>query len=225
MHTDAAISMVEQRLAAAGDRTRAAGMAAYLKTDMPVYGVRKPDIVPITRSLVATHPPADAGSYVDVVRSLWRRPHREVKYVAIGYARGFPQFIAIDALALYEELIVDGAWWDLVDEVAIHLVGVVLEDDRPAVTPLVRAWVDSPDLWLRRTSIICQVGRRAAVDTGLLADACRRNLDDRDFFIRKAIGWALRDLSRTDPTWVRSFVTDHREAMSGLSLREATKYL
>ena len=128
-------------------------------------------------------------------------------------------------LPLYRRLIVEGAWWDLVDDVAIKLVGGALEAERHLVTPVVRAWITDTDMWLRRTSIICQVGHKAVTDTDLLADACVPNMADTEFFIRKAIGWALRDYARTDPEWVRDFVDAHRADMAGLSIREATKHL
>ena len=114
---------------------------------------------------------------------------------------------------------------DLVDEAAIKLVGRSLSKDPERVTPVVEAWIDDDDLWLRRTAIICQVGRKADVDQPLLARSCGRNLADTDFFIRKAIGWALRDHAREDPEWVAAFCEANRSEMSGLSYREATKHL
>ena len=88
-----------------------------------------------------------------------------------------------------------------------------------------RAWIDDRDLWLRRTSIICQVGHKESTDEGLLFDACASRLHEGEFFIRKAIGWALREYAKTDPDAVRAFVDNHRDEMSGLSIREAAKHL
>ena len=200
-------------------------MAAYLKTSMPFYGVQKPGRVPIVKGLAADFAPPDRAGYEAMVDALWELPHREEKYVAIGYAKAFPEYIDLGSMPLYERLIVDGAWWDLVDDVAIKLVGGALEADHDAVEPVIRSWISHGDLWLRRTSIICQVGHKSGADVALLGDACAPNLADTDFFIRKAIGWALRDHARTDPAWVRAFVDEHRDEMSGLSVREATKHL
>ena len=200
-------------------------MAAYMKTDMPFYGVQKAGRTPIVRALVRTFPPADRGEYEACVRALWYLDHREEKYLALGYARGFEAHIDAASVPLHRELIVTGAWWDLVDETAIKLVGVALRKDHDRMSSIVRRWSTDDDLWLRRTSIICQVGSKAETDVELLAHACRENMEDREFFIRKAIGWALRDHARTDAEWVRAFVDGHRDRLSPLSVREATKHL
>lgn len=198
-------------------------MAAYMKTTVPFHGVRKGDLAPILARIVADHPPSDREEYEIAVRALWHMPHREERYLAIGYARHFAEYIDPESLALYEFMIVDGGWWDLVDETAIHLVGPLLEE--PAAARRIREWITAEDLWLRRSAIICQTQRKHDTDTALLAEACLSNLQATDFFIRKAIGWALRAYSRSDPGWVNEFVRLHRGEMSGVSLREATKYL
>ena len=129
-----------------------------------------------------------------------------------------------DAMPLWESLIRAGAWWDVVDDIATHLVrDTVLA--HPTVEGLrLRDWAGSDSLWVRRAAIICQVGARERLDQSLLTDVIEPNIDDPDFFSRKAIGWALRDHARTDPDWVRAFVTAH-PALSGLSRREALKHL
>ncbi len=130
-----------------------------------------------------------------------------------------------DLVPLYDHFVVTGAWWDHVDAVAIALLGPILRADRPTVEPVVRGWITDADLWRRRTSIIIQNGAKAATDDDLLADAIVGNLDDRDFFIRKAIGWALRERAKSDPDWVRAFVATHADRLSPLSRREAMKHL
>ncbi len=108
----------------------------------------------------------------------------------------------------------------------MHLVGAALQADRAAPTPVLRDWATDPEsLWLRRTAVMCQVGAKAEVDRDLLRFAIEANLDDRTFWLRKAIGWALRDHARTDPDWVRAEVARLGDRLSGLSRREATKHL
>lgn len=102
---------------------------------------------------------------------------------------------------------------------------VALEREPQVEGLRMREWAEDEHLWVRRSSIICQVGRRERVDLDLLAATIEPNLGDRDFFIRKAIGWALRDAARTHPDWVRAYVGRHAEALSGLSRREALKHL
>ena len=122
-------------------------------------------------------------------------------------------------------MLTTGAWWDVVDDVAAHLVGPLLLEHHSTVEPAVRSWATDEDRWLRRTSVIAQLGAKDRTDLDLLTHAIERNLDDCDFFLRKAIGWALRQHAHTDPDWVRSFVAAHDDRISGLSRREALKHL
>ncbi|MEO7058895.1 MAG: DNA alkylation repair protein, partial [Lapillicoccus sp.] len=162
------------------------------------------------------------------IRALWvEATHREEWYAAIALARHhhYRMWVDSDAIPLWRNLIETGAWWDVVDELATHLVRAAVEGE-PAIEGLrMREWAVADHLWVRRAAIICQVGRGDGLDQGLLTDAIEPNLGDRDFFVRKAIGWALRDHAHTDPAWVREFVTTHEEGLSGLSRREAMKHL
>jgi 3-methyladenine DNA glycosylase AlkD len=120
------------------------------------------------------------------------------------------------ALPMYEELIVTGAWWDLVDEVATRLVGEL-------ELGFLRSWAVDPDLWKRRTAIIAQITRKDRTDAELLFDCIEPNRGDREFFIRKAIGWALREYSKVDPDAVVRYCATHE--LSPLSRREALRIL
>ncbi|MGI9667631.1 MAG: DNA alkylation repair protein [Acidimicrobiia bacterium] len=219
------ITLVQTRLAAAADPEKAAPMAAYLKTEMPFYGVQKAGRTPIVRELVSSYPPQTRIAYEANIRALWALPHREEKYVALSYARAFNSFVTIDSVPLYRALIVDGAWWDLVDEAATKLVGRVVLTERDEAGPIVTKWVGDEDMWLRRTSIVCQLGHKEQTDRSLLDEACGANLSDREFFIRKAIGWALREFAKTDPAWVMEWVALNENEISGLSRREALKHM
>ena len=225
MDTQGLTHAARSGLAAVSDPEKAGPMAAYLKTDMPFYGVQKAGRVPVMRKLKLEFPPQNRDEYELATLALWRLEHREEKYLAIGYARAFEDFVVFDSMPLYEQMITEGAWWDLVDGLASWLVGSVLLKERNRTEPVMRSWITSEDMWLRRTSIICQLSHKADTDTLLLADACTENMSDPEFFIRKAIGWALREYAKTNPDWVRAYVRDHQGEMSGLSLREATKHL
>jgi 3-methyladenine DNA glycosylase AlkD len=219
------VRSVEAELEGAANPAKAGPMATYMKTDMPFYGVQKAGRTPILRRLKRDYAPENASDYHDVVVALWEQPHREEKYLALGYAGAFDEFINPTAMALYQRLIAEGAWWDFVDETAARLVGRVLFRERSCTEPTIRSWIDDDDMWLRRTSIICQLKHKGDTDTVLLADACTANLADKEFFIRKAIGWSLREHAKADPDWVRRYVETNRDDLSGLSYREATKYL
>lgn len=220
-----AVSYVRESLEAVADASKAGPMAAYMKTDMPFYGVQKAGRTKITRELTRRFPPANRNEYHGLVRSLWSLPHREEKYIALSYARAFGVYVDVASVPLFKTLIVEGAWWDLVDEAATKLVGNALQKESASVTPIVTPWISDENMWLRRTSIICQLGRKAATDTELLELACVTNFWDTEFFIRKAIGWSLREYAKTEPGWVRRFVEAHEDEMSGLSRREAMKHL
>lgn len=225
MNTEALTEFTTEGLAAVADPEKAAPMAAYMKTDQPFYGVQKAGRTLIYGEIIERFPPRDRAEYKEAVLALWGQPHREQQYLALDYAKAFPQYVTLSSVPLYRRLIVDGAWWDLVDDIAVKLVGSVLFNQRKRTTPKVRAWIDHKNLWLRRTAIIAQIGHKADTDETLLFDACAARLHESDFFIRKVIGWALREYAKTNPDEVRAFAVDNRDDMSGLSFREATKHL
>lgn len=221
----AMVARAQAELSARAVPADAGPMQAYMKTDMPFYGVKKKARTEVERILAREYPATDREDYRMAVEALWELPHREEKYLAIAYARAFPLFIAFPHLDLYERLVVEGAWWDLVDEVAAHLVGALVRSDRGPMRPVLGGWIDGDDMWLRRTAIICQLRHRADTDAEVLFDFCRRRAHDREFFIRKAIGWALREYARTDAEAVRAFLERHGDELSGLSRREASRHL
>ena len=225
LDADALTALAARRLAAAANPDKAAPMAAYMKTDQPFYGVQKPARTEIFNELIERFPPADRYDYQAAVLALWGRRHREEQYLALGYAKAFPRYVTLSSIPLYRRLIIEGAWWDFVDDIAAHLIGDVVFNQRHRATPKIRSWIDDRDMWLRRTSIICQLGHKEHTDQALLFDACRARMHEDEFFIRKAIGWALREYAKTDPDAVRAFVLDHRDELSSLSFREATKHL
>ena len=195
-----------------------------MKSAMPFHGVPVPEVRRITRAELAAHPPADRRTWHGTVLELWDgATHREERYAALALVRS-PRAGAYQDLAsleLYRHLVVTGAWWDLVDELA-HAVGAVLRDVGPPAAAVVRVWSRDDDLWLRRAAILCQLGFGARTDEELLADCIEVNLADPAFFIRKATGWALRDFARADPEWVTAFVEAVGGRLSPLSWREAT---
>lgn len=196
-----------------------------MKTTMPFYGVSSPARRLVARRLRDECPPGSAGEYRAQVEELWSLAHREEKYLAIDVAQAHRRFITFEQLDLYERMVREGGWWDSVDEIAAHLVGRVVLDDRERMRPVLERWIDDPDLWIRRTAILSQLLHKDRTDAEMLFDFCLRRAGEKEFFIRKAIGWALRQYARTDPEAVRQFVAAHSGSLSGLSVREATKHL
>ncbi len=201
-------------------------MQAYMKSAMPYYGVNAPLQKDIWRRVFRAHLLIDEAVWQATVLELWRTARfREERYAAIALTgeRAYAPYQTLDALPLYEELIVTGAWWDYVDVIAGKRVGALLERFPRDMKPVLRAWSRSADLWKRRAAILAQLGFKQATDLRLLYACIEPNLADREFFIRKAIGWALRQYAWTDPKEVRRYVRANRARLSGLTLREALK--
>ena len=227
--TEDLVPAVRAALAAIADPAKAEPMRAYMKSAMPMLGVTQPERTAALRPVLSEHPLPDAGRWRAAVLELWRgATFREERYAALTVARhrpyrGFLLGEPVESLRMLDELVVTGAWWDFVDETAIRLVGPLLLFVPDVVGPVVRAWATDADRWRRRTAVICQIGAKDRTDTALLAAAIEATAGDRDFFLRKGIGWALRQHAKTDPQWVLDFVAWHE--LSPLSRREALKHL
>lgn len=217
------MSAIRSRLLQAADPARAAGAQAYLKSEMPSLGVRVPEVRRIAKAAAKELPPGSLQELQSTVLALWRGARwREERYAAIDLT-GLQQAAGeLGMLPLYEEIIRTGAWWDLVDGVS-HRLRALLQTHREDMSPTLIRWSTDADFWIRRAAITAQLGAKSATDPALLAAVIEPNLADPEFFIRKAIGWALRDYAATDPDWVRDFAARHGEALSPLSRREALR--
>ena len=215
------VAAVRSTLRAAADPSLAPVQQAYMKSAMPFRGVRVPDV----RRLVRDEVRAAGESRPDVLRAaaarLWdEATHREERYAALALLALRPLRGDWATVGLLEHMARTGAWWDLVDEVA-HRVADLHDAHAAPTAELVRAWSHDESMWVRRLAILSQLGRRDRVDLALLADVVAPSLADTEFFIRKAIGWALREASAVDPDWVRAYVDSH--PLSALSRREALR--
>lgn len=216
------------RLAALGDPARARGAQAYMKSAMPFHGVGAVPLRAVCRELFAPLSPRDAAAFRREVLGLFRgAAFREETYAAVELARWrpFAPFRDLDLLPVCEEIVVTGAWWDVVDPVASHLLGELLRKEPRPMRREMLAWARGDDLWKRRSAILCQLGFRERTDVALLHACIEPSVDSREFFLRKAIGWALRQHARTDPEGVQRWVAGNAGRLSGLSRREALKHL
>lgn len=227
------VGAVRAALAATGDPVRAAAQQAYMKSELPYVGLGAPALKALLRPLLVEHRFIDRGPWEAAVLELWDdATHREEWYAALALVRhrSYRGWVDPDLLPVLEHLVRTGAWWDVVDEIAVHPVGQVLLDHHRHVTPAMDAWsVDDDSLWIRRTAVLAQLRHRERTDADLLERVLVANLDDtargKEFFIRKALGWSLREHAKTDPAWVQTFVAAHTDRLSGLSRREALKHL
>lgn len=229
MGTTELVAAIRTELAAAGNPERAVQQQVYLKSTMPCLGVPNPTVRMIVRNAAALRPQLTRDEWVAAIRSLWTGAcHHEERLAAIELADARRAWAGGDLMDLYELMAITGAWWDLVDPLASHLVGDVLRHE-PEQASRIREWADADDPWLRRVAILSQLKSGRGTDTGLLTAVIEANLFDTrfgtGFFIRKAIGWALREYARFDPDWVRRFVAEHDDRLSTLSRREALKHL
>ena len=192
-----------------------------MKSDLPYLGVRMPDLRRAWRAVFDAHPLESENQFRAELHDLWDEGEfREERYTALALVDHYPQWVS---LPLLERLIVEGAWWDYVDSLA-RQVGKLLRDD-PGVAGEMRVWSTDANMWKRRVSIICQLGFKGDTDLRLLYDCIEANVSDPEFFVRKAIGWALRDYAWHDPREVERYVGEHSDRLSSLSRREATKNL
>jgi 3-methyladenine DNA glycosylase AlkD len=220
------LTAVRRELKQRADAVKAPQMRAYMKSSMPYLGVQTPALREVCRLAFPAHPLTSLEDWRDTVLALWRGArYREHRYAALLLTgeRRYRDYQTLAALPLYEELIVTGAWWDYVDPIASHRIGLLLNRYPTAMRKTMRKWSRSTDMWKRRTAILCQLSFKADTDLSLLYDCIEPNLGDKEFFIRKAIGWALRQLAWTDAREVLRYVTRNKARLSPLSVREALK--
>ena len=219
---------VRSALRRVADPAKAAPMQAYAKSSMPYLEVTAVPLRKACRELFADLELPTAAAWRRAVLALWRGARfREERYCAIELAgvRRFDRFQDMAALPMYEEMIVTGAWWDYVDGIAGHRLGTLLRRFPREMRKAMLAWSRSDDLWKRRSAILCQLTFKKDTDLGLLYATIEPALDSKAFFLRKAIGWALRQYAWTDPKEVRRYVREHERQLSPLSKREALKNL
>lgn len=226
-HADRAlVKAVRSGLRPHADPARAASAQAYMKSEMPYLGVALPQVRTVCRGAFDAQRLATFEAWRDTTLALWRDAGvREERYAAMFLTehRFYKAFQTLDTLPLYQELITTGAWWDYVDAIASHQIGRLLRLFPKDMARTLRAWSKDDDMWLRRTAILAQMTFKAETDLRLLYDCIAPSIDSREFFLRKAIGWALREYAKTDAAEVLRYVTQHRDRLSGLSKREALK--
>jgi 3-methyladenine DNA glycosylase AlkD len=226
MHALPLAGTLRRELKRVAEPARAAPMQAYVKSAMPFLGVSAVPLRKVCREVFATVDLKTPATWRRAVLGLWRGARfREERYCAIelGGVRRFDAYQDMAALRVYEEMIVTGAWWDLVDGIAAHRLGTLLRRFPREMRREMLAWSRSSDLWKRRSAILCQLTFKKDTDLGLLYAVIEPALSSKEFFLRKAIGWALRQHAWTDPREVRRYVREHETELSPLSKREALK--
>jgi 3-methyladenine DNA glycosylase AlkD len=219
-------ALLRARLAAVAEPARAPAMQAYMKSAMPYLGVSAVPLRQVCKAIFANRSYPSAKVWREDVLALWRgAKFREERYAAIELTgvRAARPFQRMDALGMYEEMIVSGAWWDYVDQIASQRLWAILCNDPIPLKRTMLKWSRDDSLWKRRSAILCQLKAKDSTDLKLLYDCIGPSMSSKEFFLRKGIGWALRQYAWTDPAEVRRYVRRHAAALSPLSQREALK--
>lgn len=207
-----------QNLANADD---ARAMKAYMRSRFEFLGVKTPARRKAAKAFFKKH----GGADIDwrFVRQAWEHPFREMQYAALDYLETRKNLLRPGDLPQLKKLAQSKSWWDTIDFLDRLAGGIIA--GFPETRPVILQWSRDEDIWLRRLAIDHQLLRKDQTDQHLLEQILVNNLSQTEFFINKAIGWVLRDYSKTNPEWVKNFIRQHHGKMAPLSIREASKYL
>ncbi len=204
------------------DPVKAAAMVKYMKNLFPFLGITRPDRNLLQKDFFKS---AKKCGEIDwgFVNHCWDLPEREYQYLAQDYLIILKQRLQNEDLERIEQLIISKSWWDTVDAIADKLAGELCSRSPELIDRYAVKWAESDNIWLIRSAILFQLHYKERTDRELLAGIIIRNSGTKEFFINKAIGWALREYSKSDREWVRDFVKNH--PLHSLSVREGSKYL
>ena len=220
------VNAVEHALMPLADEAKAEGMKSYLLNQFEFLGLA----APVRRAAVKEIGKVKWQSSVDllaVAELLWQKPQREYRYTAVDLLRQHSAQLSVNDLPTLQALLLQDAWWETVDGLSAVIADVmhVAVQQNPNAAATMDVWLKHPSHWVRRSAMLHQLGWRLDTDTTRLFGYATQLADEKEFFIRKAIGWALRDYARWNPEAVTAFVLQHRDTLSGLTVREAVKHL
>lgn len=214
---------LKAHLAAQADPLKAGPMKAYMRDQFEYLGIKSPEMAELMKQFIAENGLPDLAALEAVARALWALPQREYQYAALGLIGRLEKQLPADFIVTLEYLITAKSWWDTVDSIAGGVIGSLFKRYPAVKKKYLARWRKSENIWLRRTTILFQLGYKKETDFELMKDIIRENLGSKEFFINKAIGWALRQYTRIDPEGVRAFVA--ATPLHPLSAREAMKWL
>lgn len=226
------VAKLETVLLRHGQAADAAAMKKYMRDKFEFFGVKSPRRRELCKEVVGGKDKELQNSEVrQFVLILWGKPHRELQYNAVEFLERHKKKLCSDVkefdenMEFFKKLILTKSWWDTVDMLAYKLVGYLVQTHPKKGTAVMEDWVESEDMWLRRTAILHQLGSKANTNTDLLFQFCLARCHEEEFFIRKAIGWALREHAKTQPSKVKQFLRKYKKSLSKLSYNEASKHL
>lgn len=197
-------------------------MKAYMKDNFEYLGIKTPLRKELEKELLKEKS-KEALIDKDFVKMLWNYEYRELQYVALDYLVKQKKKLQKEDINFIKDLIITKSWWDTIDLIASHLVGEICKKYPELIDEYILNWSTDENMWIRRTAILYQLKYKQDTDRNILEKVIKDNIEDEEFFIRKAIGWVLREYSKTNKEWVSEFVANNR--LSKLSEKEASKYL
>ncbi len=214
---------LEKALVENANPDTAVKMKKYMKDHFEFFGIPSPLRKELLREHLKTVGHISGNRTEEIAKWCWWAPQREWQYLSMEMLGRQANKADIGLISLYEYLITSKSWWDTVDFIAIHLLGSYFNKFPDQIENITNKWMASGNIWLHRTCILFQLKYKAKTNTGLLENFIEPLTASKEFFIRKAIGWALREYSKTNPDYVIQFVNTHQ--LSGLSEREALKWM
>ena len=205
------------------DPTQAVPIKKYMRNQFEYLGIKTPQNKVMLKQFTSEYGLPSINDLDMITRELWALPEREFQYIALSLLRKFEKQLPAEFIDTMEYLIVTKSWWDTVDAIAGHTVGTHFQRYPAIKKKYLARWRKSENFWLRRTTILFQLNYKKETDFDLLCDLIRENLDSKEFFINKAIGWSLRQYARVDPKAVKKFVKS--TPLHPLSRREALKHI
>ena len=197
-------------------------MSKYMLNKFEYIGIKTPERRKIFKNFFKEYKNEEKIDW-EFVNKCWKNKHREFQYIAADYLKNMKDKLTIDDIPKLKQLVLEKSWWDTIDNLDMTIGALALKDSN--VNKILLEWSLDENIWLRRIAIDHQLLRKDKTNTELLSKILKNNLGQTEFFINKAIGWALRDYSKTNPEWVRNFIEENRENMAKLSIKEASKYL
>jgi 3-methyladenine DNA glycosylase AlkD len=204
------------------DPAKAGPMKKYMRDQFEYLGIKSPQAAELSRQHIKEHGLPPLEELDGIVGELWSLPQREFQYAAMGLMSKFEKTVDENFITTIEYLITTKSWWDTVDALAGHSVGSHFKRFPKVKEKYLKKWRKSDDFWLRRTTLLFQLGYKKETDFDLLCELIKENLGSDEFFVNKAIGWALRQYAHTNPAPVKKFVKATKE-LHPLSRREALK--
>ncbi len=196
-------------------------MKHYMRNQFEYYGIPSPKRKVIVKEIFHSYKLQDKDEFIQFIENCWSEPQREYKYIAIDLCMRQIKLMDSSYIPFYEKLIPKDAWWDTVDGLAPQIIGKILLRNIELRTEYCEKWIESTNFWFQRAAIIVQLMHRDRTDFELLKKLILRRADSKEFFIRKASGWALRQYSKIDPEAVKIFISSN--SLSPLTVREGMK--